>query len=221
MATQLPIILDISTRSNHDDHDPQPSPKKTRRSSSFLSGLQFGSLQTVPQPGDVHYPPMGSRQARPLGLIPNRNNRLAALKKLNQLLSPRPSQPVLTTQPLASTHPLPQHQDVGAGPTISASVDHSQAPADSEAANNRMDVDPVAYRLALAGRSDGGVDGDPDYMGDRATEYYALAPGAGPLPSVQTSARGIGQSVGAGQLNNTHNTDRKISSLKRWFRTYS
>ena len=218
MATQLPMILDISTRSsNHNDHDIQPSSKKARKPSSFLAGLQFGSLQAAPQPGDVHYPPMGSRQPRPLGLIPNRNNRLAALKKLNQLLSPWSTQPIPTTQPLAdiaSTRPLSQHQDEGVVPTISASVHHSKAPADGEAANI-MEVEPVAYRLALAGSD--GVEGDPDYMGDRAREYYALA-GTRPLPSVQTSARGLGQSIGhhSNTPHTTHKTDGKITSLKRW-----
>lgn len=206
MATQLPMILDVSTRSNQDGQETQPSSKKARKSSSFLSRLQFGSLQALPQPGDVHYPPLGSKQTRPLGLIPNRNNRLAALKKLNQLLSPWSNQTVPAMQPLASTHT--QRQDEVAVPTISASVHHSKASANSAEPTNTMEVDPVAYRLALAGS--GGVDGDPDYMGAR--EYYTLA-GAGPLPSVQTFAPGIGQSIG--HPSNTHNT-HKISSLQRW-----
>lgn len=161
-----------------------------KQASHFLSGLQLGHLQPLPRPGDTYYP-VSPRHRRPLGLIPGRNNRLDALKKLNQLLSPWTvaqtsqvpslflpghSEPPPTTPAWLSAYKegveaLSEAEETAVVP-ISATVHPAKI---SHTANTS--VDPSSYRLSSKGLSDSAaaaMHADPDYMGDKASQYYAL-----------------------------------------------
>lgn len=86
---QLPVILEVGGNADEEKKEQRKRDKGTSdKTTALLSRLQLGSLQKLPQPGDVYNGPVSSNRPRPLGLIPSRNDRLAALKKLNQLLSP-------------------------------------------------------------------------------------------------------------------------------------
>ena len=160
--------------------------KKTSKTTSFLSRLQLGSLEQIPLPGDVYYPPSThSKQPRPLGLIPNRNDRLAALKKLSQLFSPPgyhpPEQRVVRRIPSQVNVDLTE-RPVG---TISATIKASSFPSVDPSVTC---TDTVAYRIPqqdLSG-TDAGTSGDPDYMtlGEKTSEYYSFIrpPHGSPAP---------------------------------------
>lgn len=175
---------------------------KKKPTVSFLSRLQLGSLQQFPQPGDVYHGSMTSRHTRPLGLLPDHNDRLAALKKLNALLSPwsvgrRPTAPrhnMNTTWPPANSE---QTEDTVTD-TISTTIHlrhKSGTPLDlsGKITDSQSDgmKDITAYRLSQRGLSEAAPlagKKDPDYMGDKASEYYALI-GMAPLPTLSTTVQ--------------------------------
>ncbi len=99
---RLPVITSCSVHPDTgSDGEEEPirelktatlSSKPASKTVSF-SNVRLGSLVHQPQPGDPYYTPRSSSRPRPLGLIPGKNDRLIALKKLNQLLSPwKPAQ---------------------------------------------------------------------------------------------------------------------------------
>lgn len=236
----FPVIhsLDISSRRDGDNQDevdqsleePLTPKKKARKATSFLSRLQLGSLQQVPQPGDVYHGPM-SVKPRPLGLLPHHNDRLAALKKLNQLLSPwsplgynRTFHEVITRPPdtsaVATSEPT---GDSAAVESISATVHlvntatHHTKLASLGCSKRASIAESTAYRLphkalceqAIAVKSV--VIGDPDYMGDKANEYYALI-GSAPLPTPRMSLQ---QRIVQPTAGNSQKGDKKKAKMKR------
>lgn len=209
--THLPVISNASTTDG--------KAEDTDKTASFLSRLQLGSLQRIALPGDVYYPQQHAKQSRPLGLIPNRNDRLAALKKLNQLFTPALSgfsgRPQLHRLPLGGTISQSQTESEtsgkpAAGGTISATVKTlSRNEAESKwpriAATSTLDP----YKLPHKNLSE--QDGDPDYMpiGEKASEYYA---GASPRASVLGVMRHP-QTFAASAIDQKQ--DRKKATLKR------
>ena len=211
--TDLPVIHSLSVsrtgRATQGERDREAESKKVveKQASAFLSRLQLGHLQPLPKPGDVFHSPISPRQPRPLGLIPGRNDRLAALKKLNQLLSPwsvdqprrvapqfvqgegppPPDLPLLHTQEAS----LAEEMTVG---YISATIGPVQAATDPNPPTLhpmpaqsavKASTDSTAYRLTSKGLSHApptSSNRDPDYMGDQANQYYALL-GEGPQPT--------------------------------------
>lgn len=215
----------------------QSSRPSKRAPSSFLSGLQLGSLRPGPRPGDTYHGPVSSRHRRPLGLLPDHNDRLAALKKLNQLLSPwtlgqrpavpLPPPPVPSDPQLNSTWP-PAHSELSSedANAISASVHlktssvsplaQNIAPsseAEFKSGPNCRAKDGTAYRLSHEGlsapvaHSQAGKR-DPDYMGDRVREYYAMVDMA-PMPALKTT-----QHFNTSSSSNTKG-EKKKAKLKR------
>lgn len=196
MATnaRLPKIhtLDVEDKqsTNNSARDSSIS-KQTSKTTSFLSRLQLGSLEQIPLPGDVYYPPSArSKQPRPLGLIPNRNDRLAALKKLSQLFSPlsagyhSPEQHVLSYRP-------PEQQVLRRTPPPMNAAESTERPVGTISATpsavtdevSHPSVDPNSEPNTVACRlphqdwdASTGGHGDPDYMtlGEKASEYYAF-----------------------------------------------
>ena len=77
------------------------SPKKPKFVS--FSDVRLGSILRQPQPGDPYLSPRFSGKPRPLGLIPGKNDRLTALKRLNQLLSPWKPEPTILSRPTRGT----------------------------------------------------------------------------------------------------------------------
>lgn len=210
---QLPVIHDLSLSNRNAEQEtgrarqqnPTASKKKEIPGSSFLSRLELGSLEQHPQPGDVYRGPAYSKHPRPLGLIPGREDRMAALKKLNQLLSPwsqthgqvRGEQPSLSPH-RGTRHPLPPSESTEEPDFISATVQQVQAPVETDDSRKLLALptaltssDPTAFRLSSKGMSEAAmynVTADPDYMGDRASEYYTLTIAA-PVSSPKGSPR--------------------------------
>lgn len=233
--THLPVLhtLDVgsSSGSTNEDHTKgKTKSKKISKTASFLSRLQLGSLQQVALPGDVYYPQVHAKQPRPLGLIPNRNDRLAALKKLNQLFAHRQPQ-VQHTRPLynkVSTFTQPQTDSEPAAnlgaisatvrvPTEAGAVPLSvKSKHPNYASTDPSTVDPTAYRLpqkSLPQRSLPEANGDPDYMpiADRASEYYTFVG-----PSLRASAAAqLVVSLPAPLNNQGPGQDKKKAKLKR------
>lgn len=196
--THLPVIQTLGTGTT-DGKTQDSATSRTSKTTSFLSRLKLGSLQQVPLPGDVYYPShVHTKQSRPLGLIPNRNDRLAALKKLNQLFSPlsagylphnqhtqfsnrgstlTPSQAdsELTEQPLGAI------SATGKAPSIAKTDLHCKQPS--------IDVTHTSVLDPSIPDASGGLNGDPDYMpiGEKTSEYYDFV---GPPPA---ALGGIGQ----------------------------
>lgn len=192
MAAHLPSLGTLSISKSEGSKGEAVKKKQKNAATSFLSRLQLGSLQQMPQPGDVY---RGSATVRrPLGLLPHHQDRLTALKKLNELLSPwalgrRPAPPPPSPLPPHSTWPPaaePSHLEQA---TISATV-HPKTQQVTETQSELrpllsggMVVDTTPYRLKA---SCDPTAKDPDYMGDKANEYYALI-GAAPLPTPRPS----------------------------------
>ena len=193
--------------------------KRSSKAVSFLSRLQLGSLQVAPQPGDTYRGAVSSRRARPLGLLPGHNDRLLALRKLNQLLSPwmlgQRAPPPPAPPPSAPGHQTnptwPPANVTEVTDTISATV--QLKPVDPDKTEHKVPVSDgdTAYRLPVKGYTGdySGNKKDPDYMGDKAREYYAMI-GNVPLPT----PRVITQQT---QLNPTNNQkgEKKKAKLKR------
>ncbi len=173
--TQLPVLPELGV-SSRTEKEKQSKSNKTRK---LLSRLQLGSLQPVPQPGDVHYPHQHNKHPRPLGLIPNRNDRLSALKKLNKLFSAQwdqqPSRP--DKRSLQADSELIEKVST-IGTTISAAVQHSKLPpckhvdfSDSSTAYRcPQNISAVEQGVALTS--------DPDYMPIDESAIVPLGMGA-------------------------------------------
>ena len=71
------------------------SVKRKHTKSVSFSNVKLGSLLHQPQPGDFYSTSRYSNKPRPLGLIPGKNDKLIALKKLHQLLSPWRPEPMI------------------------------------------------------------------------------------------------------------------------------
>lgn len=192
--THLPVIHSLGTGTTDGKTPDSETSKKTSKTTTFLSRLKLGSLQQVPLPGDVYYPShVHSKQPRPLGLIPNRNDRLAALKKLNQLFSPLSARHLphndalfsdrgstLTRSQADSEQPLGAISATVKAPSLAESslpsVDHKK-PSINVARTSELDptLPHKSWPVPDAG-------GDPDYMpiGEKASEYYAFV---GPPPA--------------------------------------
>ena len=204
--TRLPAIHTLHVASPGAEEEKQKQTRSRnnveKQASAFLSRLQLGYLQPMPKPGDIfHSSFLSPRQPRPLGLIPGRNDRMAALKKLNQLLSPwsvgQPSY-LLPSVMDQNAHAEPEHpltHDQAPSVTeeaivgaISATIRPAKTLADSPPPKPLLEpsTEPTAYRLTSKGLPNTaaapGVNVDPDYMGDKASQYYALL-GEAPLPT--------------------------------------
>lgn len=164
--THLPTIhrLQISKGKSSvmNETDEQVSGKGRGKAADFLSRLQLGSLEKSPRPGDVYYGSHFSKQPRPLGLIPNREDRLAALKKLNQLLSPQfmghsPFRNSMIPQPEQQQQQQQEQQQQQPKNFISALVQHVKR------STGTSDVDGECNYPSprTPGKSE---DIDPDYM---------------------------------------------------------
>jgi hypothetical protein len=182
--THLPVIhtLDVGSAGRPAEGSRSNNSKKISKTESFLSRLQLGSLQPIPLPGDVYYPRTNSSrlQPRPLGLIPDRNDRLAALKKLNQLFSSH------SEGYLAYHH---HHQGQYQPDVTDTDPPTAEAPTIAGAHLPSGDVSVptmcqhTEYRLLQKGPPEpDAVNGDPDYMpiGERGSPYYTSV---GPPPS--------------------------------------
>ena len=217
--TDLPIIHSLSvSRTGGSALERDGKKIVEKQASAFLSRLQLGHLQPLPKPGDVFRSPISPRQPRPLGLIPGHSDRLDALKKLNQLLSPwsvnqpRHVAPLFAQGegeasllppdlPLVHTQEAPE---VAAG-CISATVCPVQAATDPNlptlhpmAAQSALktSTESTAYRLTRKGLSHAAPTStnlDPDYMGDKASQYYALL-GERPQPTLKPALQVRGPS---------------------------
>ncbi len=187
--TQLPALhsLQLTKRETGGEGSQGGDHGRTNKKSkvmSFLSRVQLGSLRQAPLPGDVHHAPaQHSKQARPLGLIPSRDDRLSALKRLNQLLSPWP---LLEDQHhrhhlvkiTSGEGPLPPPSLV-TGPGDTETIISANIYLTKPAANSTRPPSEAAltYRLPhthTTTKGEGEEEEDPDYMETVNKEYCSL-----------------------------------------------
>jgi len=101
-APHLPAIGSQQLEIGKEAERERTAKRNPSKAVSF-SNVKLGSLLHQQQPGDAYSTPRYSKKPRPLGLIPGKNDRLIALKKLHQLLSPWKPEPMAFTRSTGET----------------------------------------------------------------------------------------------------------------------
>lgn len=150
-----------------DDKEKKGNSEKLSKAANYLASFGLGNVQREPRPGDVYRRPRTTSNAgpRPLGLIPDRGERINALRELTKLLTTPPkSAPAQTiVQETAAPkdaeiyHDGMQQNEESASQRsfrlISATVDISRADEGKKAGKaSQSEEDPDDFPFRLSAR---------------------------------------------------------------------
>ena len=129
LISSLQVSYTTKNRTERDQSDEEVKKKKGNgeqlgKAASYLASFGLGNVQRQPRPGDVYMRPRTSSNTilRPLGLIPDRGERINALRELTKLLS---------TPPKSAPAAIAREPDLEEG-------DFKAAPKDGESSGERV-----------------------------------------------------------------------------------
>ena len=152
-----------------DDEKKKENSEKLSKAAGYLASFGLGNVQRQPRPGDVYRRPRTTSYTipRPLGLIPDRGERINALRELTKLLSrpPKSAPAAIAQEPDSEVAPIDddrartkQNEESASQRSfklISATVDISRADEGKKAGikASQSEEDPVDFPFRLSARA--------------------------------------------------------------------